>query len=194
LADGDSYSALVRSADLAFPRGGRWIFFYWYAVGCAVFLWGAHISGDFALAVAAAMLLTAAFNVWIFGARGGREFLADKAGVTVAGKTLTWTDVAGLRISPIRRGALVEVLLSPAVPVAYRGPARQAADLAFLAFVPWRFMLAPKARDRWCPPAVRVPRSDPPRFVVPLLQVSPDDVRLELARLASGAHVVMTAR
>jgi hypothetical protein len=193
MAGGDSYSAPVRAADLTFPRGGRWIFFYWYAVGYAVFLWGAHISGDFALAVAAGMLLTAGLNVWIFSTRGGREFFADTAGITVAGQRLTWTDVAGLRISPIRRGALVEVLLSPAVPVAYRGPARQAADLAFLAFVPWTFMLSPRARDKWCPPAIRVPRSDPPRLVVQLLQVSADDARSELARLASGTHVVMTA-
>jgi hypothetical protein len=193
MADEAPYSAFVPAAELAFPRGGRWVFFLWEAILIFVLRWGAQLPNNSTFAAGAALLLAAGFLTWTFSTQGSLAFRADADGITVAGHQLPWDHVAGLRISPKRRGALLEVVLGPAVQVSHGSAARRVANLAFMAFVPFTYMLRPAFRERFCPPAVRQMRLDPPRFQVSLPRVSPEDLQSGLVRQAPGTSIVLAS-
>jgi hypothetical protein len=185
VAGDESYTAVVRAAELAFPRGGRWMFFVYFAVGYVVLVWAGRISGLFAVLALLACAFAAGTSTWAFSRGGGRKFEADADGITVAERKLSWSDIAQLRITRMRDGARLEVLLTPAAPVSYRGPLRQAADLLIMGYYPFF-----RHRRTW--PAILAPRPDPPRYVIPLLQVTPAELGSALAQVAPGTPIVVT--
>ncbi len=179
-----SYTAVVRAAELAFPRGGRWMFFVYGAIGYAVLVREARFSWLYDVVVLLVIASSAGFSTWFFSRTGSRKFEADASGITVAEQKLSWSDIAQLRISAMRRGALLEVLLGPAARASYRGPLRRAADLVIMGYYPFFH----SGRRYW--PAVQVPRADPPRYLIPLLQVTPAELGSALARVAPGTPIV----
>jgi hypothetical protein len=70
--------------------------------------------------------------------------------------------------------------------VTFRSPSRQAADLAFMFFVPG-------AGVRRNIPAIVVPRRNPARYELPLLKVTAAELREQLALFAPGIPVEVAA-
>jgi hypothetical protein len=185
VAGDGSYTAIVRGAELAFPRGGRWMFFAYFAIFCVVITLEGRISGLYAVVVLLGAAFSAGTFTLVFSRNGSRKFQADASGITVAEWTLPWSDIAQLRITRMGNGARLEVLLTPAAPVSYRSPLRQAADLVTMGY----HSFFPR-RQYW--PSVRVPRPDPPRYLIPLLHVTPPELASGLAQVTPGTPIVVT--
>jgi len=182
------FAAYVRASQTQFPRGGMWVFAAWYAVMAAVLIWASTGPGAWRLRTfyVVALGLAALLLVLVFRANGARQFSADEHGLRLGNqmhaRELAWSDVAEVRITPAGRGVRLDIVLGPAVPVAFRPAGRQAADLAFMFFVP-------VAGVRRNIPAVLVPRRDPARYQLPLLKVTAAEVRDQLSALAPGIPV-----
>jgi hypothetical protein len=188
--DSRSYSGYVRASAAAFPRGGVWLFYLWYAVLLVLVLVTEHPRAWFAGVAAALFVFAPVYLVRTFSKGGVARFTADETGIRFGGKAgssagwreVPWPDVRELRITPERFGARLDVLLSPAGSIAYRSGQRQLADLALMA-----------VGIRRSPPAVTVPRRDPARYVIPLVRIGPDELRAVLERLAPGIPIVVSA-
>jgi hypothetical protein len=157
------------------------MFFVYNAVAYACIVWAGRISGLYAVVALVVLAFGAGFLTWTFSTHGSRKFEADASGITLAEQKLSWSDIAQLRITGMRTGARLEVLLTPAAPVSYRSPLGQAADLVLMGF--------PYFRGRRFRRAIQVPRPDPPRYLIPLLQVTTEELRAALARLAPGTPI-----
>ena len=134
-------------------------------------------------------MLSAAYLAWIFTKGGVKAFTADAGGLSFGPsraspqrRQLAWADVQQLRISPMRGGVLLEVLISPGVPAQYRHVARQAASLALTS--------VPFVGVRRCVPAVVLAERNPARYRIPLIRITPDEVRSGLASAAPGTAIV----
>jgi hypothetical protein len=110
------------------------------------------------------------------------EFEASSSGIRLGRsekvRELPWNEIQQVRTSAVKRGVLLEVMLSPSVPVAYRGLSRQLGDLAFFSL--------PVVGVRLCTPALLVPLPDPPRYRVPLIRVTAQELSDAFAGLAPG--------
>jgi hypothetical protein len=185
VADDLRYAATVRAAEVSYPRGGRWTL---PALFLAVFVWNAW-SFDFSwpiVVVWALVAVSAGFNSWKLSRRGYRLFEVMAAGIVFGldpTRKVPCRDVEELRISAMRCGALLEIVLTPSAAVAYRSLLRQAADVPLAPF--W---LPRRLRGL---PALALPRRNPPRYLIPLLEVTPAELRSELARLLPGIPIVM---
>jgi hypothetical protein len=191
-APSPAYSAFVRAAEARFPRGGVCVFAAWYAVSCAAFVWGAKPAAWFAFVAVLAFAAAAGTTIWVQFRSGVRAFHADAAGLRLgfgpAGakskRDLSWGDVQQLRISGRKRGVILEVLVNASAAPGYRSRLRQFADLAFMFAVP----VTGISRNT---PALVVPKPDPARYRIPLIQVSAPEVHAALAQL--GAVTSITA-
>jgi hypothetical protein len=185
---GTPYSALVRGPTALYPRGGLWMFVVWYTIAYGAFLFGAKPPRYFAIAAFAAYAIAAATMTWIMSRAGSPSFEASSTGIRLgrSGKIreLPWSDVQQIRVSVVKQGVLLEIILSPSVPVRYRGTARQLADLALFGL--------PLVGIRRCTPALLVPLPDPPRYRVPLIQVTAQELSTALAAEAPGTPVSVT--
>jgi hypothetical protein len=191
-APGPAYSALVRAAEARYPRGGGWVFAVGALVAAAAFVWGAKPAAWFAAVAVLAFAAAAGATIWVQYRSGLRVFYADADGVRLGfgpagAKTrqdLSWGDIRQLRISGLKRGVMLEVLVNDSVAPVYRSRPRQLADLAYMFAVP-------VAGVRRNTPALVVARPDPARYCVPLIQVSAPEVQAALAQL--GAETSITA-
>jgi hypothetical protein len=189
-APGTAYSAFVRGPEARFPRGGLWVFAAWYAVMCAAFVWGAKPAGWFAAVAVAAFAAAAGTAVWVQFKSGVRAFYADADGLRFgfgpadakSRRDLSWGDVQQLRISGLKRGVMLEVLVNPGAAPVYRSRLRQFADLAFMFAVPVTGV-------RRNTPALVVPRPDPARYRIPLIRVSVPEVHAALAQLGAETSI-----
>jgi hypothetical protein len=178
------YAGYIRASQALYPRGGMWVFAGWYAVMASV-LSLETTPGAWLLRIfyVVALGLGAAGIVMVQRANAVRQFRADEHGLCFGAgaqvRELAWNDVARLRITPARRGARLDIVLSPAAAVTFRPIARQAADLAFMFFVPVTGV-------RRNIPAIAVPRRDPARYQLPLRRVTPAELSERLAALAPG--------
>lgn len=187
-APGSTYSAHVRAAEARLPRGGVWVFAAWYAVAAADFVRGAAFAGVAIAAFAAG----AGYTIWVQFRSGPQAFHADADGLRLgfgpasakSRRDLSWADVQQLRISERKHGVLLEVLVNNGAAQPYRNGLRQFADLAFMFAVP----VTGISRNT---PALVVPRPDPPRHQIPLIQVTAPEVHAALAQL--GASTAMAA-
>jgi hypothetical protein len=185
VADDIRYTGTVRAVEISNPRGGRWTF---PALFLAILVWNAYIVRFDWLVVAswALAFAIACFNAWRLSKRGYSLFQAMAAGIVFGLDPITkvpWSQVQELRISALRGGALLEIVLSPSAPVVYRSLLRQAADLPLALF--WSL------RRRHYVPELALPRRNPPRYLIPLLKVSQAELRSELSRLAPRIPIVM---
>jgi hypothetical protein len=189
-APGSTYSACVRAAEARFPRGGVWVFAAWYAVAAAAFVWGAKPSAAFAAVTIAAFAAGAGYIIRVEFRSGPRAFHADADGLRLgfgpasakSRRDLSWDDVQQLRISERKHGVLLEVLVNSGASQPYRSGLRQFTDLAFMFGVP----VTGISRNT---PALVVPRRDPPRYQIPLIQVTAPEVHAALAQLGASTAI-----
>jgi hypothetical protein len=185
------YAGYIRASQALYPRGGMWVFAAWYATMAAVLIW-ATAAGAWGLRAfyLVALTLAAIGIIAVQRANGARLLQADEHGIRFGRQPracdLSWSDVARLRVSPAGRAVRLDVILSPAAVVTYRPASRQAADLAFMFFVPG-------AGVRRNIPAIVVPRRDPARYELPLLKVTAAGLRDQLAVFAPGIPVEVAA-
>jgi hypothetical protein len=185
-----AYSAFVRGAEARFPRGGVCVFAAWYAVVCAAFVWGAKPGAWFAGVAVVWFAAVAGITIWVQFRSGVRAFHADADGLRLgfgpAGakskRDLSWGDVQQLRISGLKRGVMLEVLVSPSAAPVYRSRLRQFADLAFMFAVP----VVGISRNT---PALVVLRPDPARYRIPLIGASAPEVHAALAQLGAETSI-----
>jgi hypothetical protein len=189
-ASSAAYSALVRTAEATFPRGGVWVYAAWYASASAVYVWGVKQPAWFASVAVVAFAAAPGFTIWMWYRSGVRAFHADANGLRLgfgpvgakSNRDLSWGDVQQLRISGLKRGVMLEVLLNASVAPVYRSWLRQFADLAFMFAVP----VTGISRNT---PALVVPRPDPARYRIPLIQVSASEVQAALAQLGAETSI-----
>lgn len=176
-----TYTATLRAAEVSYPRGGRWTLPVFMTMSSLWIGW----SFDFYWPIAtiwALAVVSAWANAWRLTRRGYPLFLANTRVIVFPPLNVPWREVEELRISAMRHGALLEIVLRPSAPVAYRSLLRQAADIP-LTFWSWR-------RPHFLP-AVALPRRNPARYRIPLLHVSQAELRSELSRLLPGIPIVM---
>jgi hypothetical protein len=188
----DSYTFLVRGPSSTFPRGYAWLIPAWYVIlSGGVVLAARRLSGTLTLwllATEVGGLLIAAVVAWcaLVTARH-RAFYADRDGIWLGVSTrkkrpkqrqvhVGWAEIEQLRVVPRRYGALVEIRLGPAAHIVLRpGLARQAVRLMGSLIMPFGY-----GRGR---PALTSPRSDPPRYLIKLCDVTATELRQALAGL-----------
>ena len=123
------YTALVRGPAALYPRGGLWIFLVWYTVGYLAFLFGAKPSQSFAIALFAFYAIGASAVTWVLGRTAIPGFEISSTGIVLGRsgmiRELPSSDVQQIRISAVKHGVLLEIMLGPSVRVRYRGLARQ---------------------------------------------------------------------
>jgi hypothetical protein len=189
-APGPAYSAFVRAAEARFPRGGVWVLAAWYPVMSAAFVWGAKPSAWFAFVVVIWFAAAAGIAIWVQFRSGVRAFHADGDGLRLGfgpagaktNRDLPWGDVQQLRIIGLKRGVILEVLVNASAAPVYRSRLRQFGDLAFMFAVP-------VIGFRRNTPALVVPRRDPARYRIPLIQASGPEVHAALAQLGAGTSI-----
>ena len=185
----ESYSAYVRLTECAFPRGGRWLFFYWFAVMFAVLVWVNEFSAAIVAAVFVVFALAATYISRQFDRGAVQALSADPDGITFGSRGrpschLSWADIQELRISQLRRVVLLEILTAPSVEVRYRGLGWQIAQLV-LAALPFGLQRSV--------PALVTPVRCPASYRIPLLRVSAEDLRAGLAAVAPGTPIVIAS-
>jgi hypothetical protein len=179
-AAGD-YSALVRGASAVYPRGGIWMLFAGYAAACLVLVLLVKDPLAINLFYLVGMGAAVAVVTVVFSRARSRAFAADQGGVWLGKNTarplrLGWEQIRQLTISSDPRGAVLQILLSSGAHPT--GIAQQLASLALL-FVPFGLR---RAR-----PGLLTVLPDPPRYRVPLSEVTPEELRSALAALAPAA-------
>jgi hypothetical protein len=202
----DSFIGLVRGPSSRLPRGYIWLLPAWYLiVAGAVLLGGTLIGGGslplwlagtelIALALAFISLASVAATV------RHAAFRVDENGILLGSRTnrkrpgrrivvLGWPDVERIRMVSRHYGLLMEITLGPSAHIVHRtGWARQALLWCGMLLLPVGL-----GRGR---PALTEPLPDPPRYLVRLCDINPQELRLALGPL-KPAHVpvnVLTRR
>jgi len=182
------YSALVRGPSASFPRGGVWIFPVIYSVMYLILL----VAAGFPLWMNIVTLVffgaSAVYAVRRFTRGTTRAFAADDRGIWLGKKTaqagplrLGWEQIRQLTISSYPHGSMLEILLASGTPAP--GRLRQAASLALLS--------QPLGIRKVRPELVTV-LPDPPRYRVPLADVTPDELGAALSALAPAVLPIET--
>ena len=186
----DIYVFLVRGPSSKLPRGYIWLIPVWFAVlGGLVLLAGRDISGRMPVWLAATevgcMLLAGLTVFCVVGTMRRHAFRVSAHGIWLGCQTarkrprlrqlhLAWTDVAQIRMAETFYGTLLEIGLNPAA----RITPRPTAGKQFLLFFGMLVMPFGFGRGR---PGLTAPRSDPPRYLVRLCDVTPAEMRQVLA-------------
>lgn len=180
------YSALVRGPSAVFPRGTLWVLCFGYAVAYVILVVLVKEPLSINLIYLAGFIGSAIALSLVFGRAKYRAFAADDAGIWLGKNTtrplrLKWEQVRQLKISPYPHGAVLEILLSSG----HRptGRTQQILSLALL-YVPFGIR---RAR-----PGLLTVLPDPPRYRVPLTQVTPEELRSALSALAPAAFPIET--
>jgi hypothetical protein len=186
----DIYTFLVRGPSSRYPRGYVWVIPIWFALlalivvlvsrdlggHLSLWLWACELGG---LAVSCVVLLCT------LGTLRRHAFRVSAHGIWLGIRTtrkrpklrqvyIPWADLAQMRMAPRQYGTLMEITLGPSRRIV---PGLNAADQALMwlgsLFMPLWF-----GRGR---PALTAARSDPPRYLVKLCDVTPAEVRRVLA-------------
>jgi hypothetical protein len=195
----DRYAALVRGPSALFPRGFLWLVPAWSA-GLALLLefkgktppW----YGDGALA---GLVLAAVTLLLVLVTVRNNAFVTDSSGIWLGLRAaatrrlgrrrrqvrhVPWAQIEELRIVPRSYGARLDVLLSDAAPIAgWPRALRTAGAAGLLLLLPISYLVRS--------PGLLTPRTDPPRYRIPLYDVTAADLRLALARLAPATVPVV---
>lgn len=191
------YSGLVHGPSAVFPRGGLWMLAIGYAVVCLVLVLLVRDPLAVNLLYVVGLGSSTAALVVIFSRAKSRAFAADdggiwlgvsKEGVAARRVRVGWDQIRELRISAYPHGSVLQILLNsgacpPGTPRLIAGLARSMASL-LLWYVPLGFR---RAR-----PGLLTVLPDPPRYRVPLAQVTPDELRTALAALAPASVAIVT--
>jgi hypothetical protein len=185
----EGFACLVRGPSSRYPRGFMWVVPVWFALLAAVVLLGSKRLGSmppwFAVTELGGLLLAWLTTLCVLATVRRRAFFADRHGIWLGVRSsrrrpgrrqvhLVWPEVAQLRIVPRRYGLLLEITLGPAARIVHRyGVASQAGLLLGALFVP-----VGGGRGH---PALTTARTDPPRYVVKVCDMTPAELRARLA-------------
>jgi hypothetical protein len=183
------YAALVRGSSAIFPRGYLWLIPVWYLAIAALFEIKGKPPAWYAGCALAAMLMAAITLITVLATVRSNAFVADETGAWLglrggarrrfsrrrrANTYLPWTEVWQLRIAARPYGARLEILL----PEGSAGRRRIIAP-----FVAGAITLVLPVSYLFRSPGLLRPRADPPRYRIPLYDVTPEELRLALAPL-----------
>jgi hypothetical protein len=186
----DIYTFLVRGPSSRYPRGYIWVIPVWFAIlGFAVVLTSYRLSGHLSLWFGACELGGLALSCLVLlctlATLRRHAFRVSNHGIWLGIRTnrrrpklrqmyIPWADLAQMRMAQRHYGTLLEITLGPGKRLV---PRQNAADHALLwlgcLFLPLGF-----GRGR---PALTAARSEPPRYLVRLCDVTPAEVRRVLA-------------
>lgn len=189
----DMYVFVVRGPSSRYPRGYTWLIPVWFAVlGGVVILASRRADDQLPLWLAAtelgSMVIAGLILIGVLRTVRRNAFRVNANGIWLGCRTtrrrprlrqvhLAWPDVAQVRMMRRHYGMVIEISLGPAARlVEPYSLGRQALLLAGVLVMPFGF-----GRGR---PGITAARSDPPRYLVKLCDVSPPELREVLARLA----------
>lgn len=190
------YTFLVRGPASRLPRGYVWLIPVWFAVlGGVVALVIRHLSGTMPLWLGGteigSMVLAGLVLIGVLVTVRRHGFRANSNGIWLGISTtrkrpklrqvhIPWADIAQLRMVSRRYGVLLEISLGPAARIVARpGLGKQALLLLGVLFMPFGL-----GRGR---PALTTARSDPPRYLVKICDVTPAELRQVLTGLKPPA-------
>lgn len=201
----ESISAQVRGPSATLPRGYLWLVPVWCAVAAAALVIAIRkISGQnppmwFEGTALCGILIAFLILLGVLGTARHHAFRADQSGVWLGVRTkrrrprmrrvqLWWPEIQELTIRRRRYGAKLVITLGPAARIVRRrGLARHALLMCGMLLMP--FGLGRGA------PGLTSPRADPLRYVVPLYDLSAEELRSALAALVpAGTAIVMVPR
>ncbi len=183
------YAALVRGSSAIFPRGYLWLIPVWYAAIAVLFEVKGKPPSWYAACALAATLLAAITLVVVLATVRSNAFVADDSGVWLGlrggarrrfgrrrreNTYLPWSEVGQIRIAARPYGARLEIVL----PEGSLGPHH-----AIRQFVAAVITLVLPVSYLFRSPGLLRPRRDPPRYRIPLYDVTPEQLRLALAPL-----------
>jgi hypothetical protein len=185
-------TCLVRGPSSRYPRGYLGLIPIWFALlGAAVVIVSRRLGGLplwFGAAELGGLLLAGLTLLCVLGTVRRRAFRADTDGIWLGVRTkrrrprlrqvhVVWPEVAQLRMVRRRYGVLLEISLGPASSIVHRyGVVSQAGLLLGAFFMPIGF-----GRGR---PGLTTARADPPRYLVKICDLTPNELRTSLASVA----------
>jgi hypothetical protein len=186
------YTFLVRGPASRLPRGYVWLIPVWFAVlGALVVVTSRYLGGAMPLWLGyteiGSMVLAGLVLIGVLLTVRRHAFRANRTGVWLGISTsrkrpklrqvhIPWADIAQVRIVSKRYGVLLEISLGPAARIVTRPrPGRQALLLLGMLIMPFGF-----GRGR---PALTAARSDPPRYLIKVCDVTPAELRQVLGGL-----------
>lgn len=185
----ESFSCLVRGPSSRYPRGFLVLIPLWFAIIAGVVVIISHRLGGMPLWFGAAevggLLFAGLTMLCVLATVRRRAFRADRHGIWLGVRTnrkrprqrqlrIAWPEVAQLRVVPRRYGLLLEISLGPAARIVHRYRLVSHAGLLLGAF----FMPVGFGRGR---PGLTSARSDPPRYLVKICDMTPAELRVRLA-------------
>jgi hypothetical protein len=183
------YAALVRGSSAIFPRGYLWLIPVWYAAIAVLFEIKGKPPSWYAVSILAATLLAVLTLLTVLTTVRSNAFVADGSGVWLGLRGgarrrfgprrrqyayLPWSDVWQVRIAAKFYGARLDIVL-PAGSAGWRHPVREFIAAVVTLVLPVSYLFRS--------PGLLLPRHDPPRYRIPLYDVTPEELRLALAPL-----------
>jgi hypothetical protein len=186
------YTFLVRGPGSRLPRGYVWLIPVWFAIlGAGIALGLRYLHSPVPLWLLgteiAGMIIAGLVLIGVLSTIRRYAFRANSAGIWLGISTsrkrpklrqvhIPWADISQVRMASKHYGVLLEVSLGPGARIVVRpAAARQALLLLGALIMPFGF-----GRGQ---PALTAARSDPPRYLVKVCDVSPVELRQVLARL-----------
>ncbi len=185
----EGFSCLVRGPSSRYPRGFLWVVPIWFALLAAGVLVGSRRLGGmppwFAAVEFGGLTLAWLTAQCVLTTVRRNAFFADRHGIWLGVRTsrgrprrrqlhLAWPEVAQVRIVPRRYGLLLEISLGPAARIVHRYGVASQAGLLLGAF------LVPVGAGRGHP-AITTARTDPPRYLVKVCDMTPAELHARLA-------------
>jgi hypothetical protein len=191
----DDVTCLVRGPGSRYPRGFLLAVPVWFAILTVVVLFVGHkASGHVPLWLGiteiGGLLVAAIIAGSVLATVRRRAFRADAHGIWLGCRTtrkrpklrqvhLAWPEIAQIRLLPRRYGALLEITLGPSARIVQRPSlARQTLLLLGTLLLPFAV-----GRGR---PGLTMPRANPPRYLVKICDLTPVQLRAELAAVQPG--------
>jgi len=196
------YAALVKGSSAVFPRGFGWLIPVWYAAIVAVVKLKAQPPSWYAPYALGATLLAVLLLLTVLATMRNNAFVADGDGVRLGlrgaarrrfsrrrreNTYLPWPDVQQLKIATRPYGARLDIVLHREAitdhhPLVWR---IVATSVTFVLPIAYLFRT---------PGLLRPCSYDPPRYRIPLYDVTPEQLRLALAPLAPPTVAIAVRR
>lgn len=188
--DEHRYAALVKGSSAIFPRGYLWLIPVWYAAIAAAIVIKGKPPFWYGASALLALSLAAITVMAVLSTLRSNAFLADDDGIWLglrAGgrrkgrrrrdyRYLAWPEIAELRIAARLYGARLDVVLAPGPNARGRHAFWHAVATGVTVVIPLAYLFRA--------PGLLRPRSDPPRYRVPLHDVTTAELQAALAPLA----------
>jgi len=186
------YAALVKGSSAIFPRGYLWLIPVWYAAIAVLIKVKGKPPSWYAPYALAATLLAALTLIAVLSTMRSNAFVADGSGIRLGlrgaarrrlgrrrreSTLLPWPEIQRLRIASRPYGARLDILL-------HRGSIADRHHLVWQIAATSLTVLIPIAYLFRSPGLLRPRSYNPPRYRIPLYDVTPRELRLALSPLA----------